>query len=119
MPVSYISHKGREILHVDFNGIKDKNQVMMEIDEMKKFYVEAPDNIYLLMDITGTFTDPEVMDKLKDYGKKYFKGKSKKRALLGISGIKALLMKAYSLATKTELKTFNSTEEAKNYLATD
>lgn len=117
MPISYITHQGRKILHVDFAGIKDKQKVIENLEEMVKFYKSSFDEIYLLLDISGTFTDPEIMNKLKTYGKEYFRGKSKKRAILGVTGIKKLLLNAYSLFTGTEVATFDSLEEAKNYLA--
>lgn len=117
MPVSYITHEGRKILHVDFKDQKDKRQVLETMEEMKNHYLEANDDIYLLLDVRGTFTDPEVMDRLKNYGKNYFNGKSKKRAILGVTGVKALLLRAYKLFTGTEVSPFNSIEEAKDYLA--
>lgn len=117
MPVSYITHKGKEILHVDFKDIKNKTVVLGEIDEMAKFYRESTKEILLLLDVRGTFTDPEVMDKLKSYGKTVFKGKSRKRAILGVSGVKKLLLKAYSTVTNTSLAAFEDIEEAKDYLA--
>lgn len=117
MPVSYIDHKGRKILYVNFKDIKNKATVLETIEEMVKFYQEATSDIYLLLDVRGTFTDPEVMDKLKYYGKTVFKGKSKKRAVLGVGGIKGLLLKAYSLFTNTEVSPFEDIEEAKDYLA--
>ena len=117
MPVSYISHKSRKILHVDFKDIKEKEKVLKNLEEMVKFYKSATEEIYLLLDVRGTFTDPEVMDKLKNYGKTVFKGKSKKRAVLGVSGIKSLLLRAYSLFTNTDVAPFDNIEEAKDYLA--
>lgn len=117
MPVSYISHKGRNILHVDFKDIKDKRIVLENLDLMVAAYKESTEDIYLLLDVRGTFTDPEVMDKLKQNGKTTFKGKSKKRAVLGVTGIKAMLLKGYKLFTNTELSVFDTIEEAKEYLA--
>lgn len=117
MPVSYISHKNRKILHVDFKDMKEKEKVLQNLEEMVKHYKSATEEIYLLFDVRGCFTDPEVMDKLKNYGKNVFKGKSKKRAVLGVSGIKGLLLKAYSLFTNTDVATFEDFEEAKDYLA--
>ena len=117
MPVSYITHKDRKILHVDFKDIKDKEKVLANLEEMVKFYKSATEEIYLLFDVRGCFTDPEVMDKLKNYGKNVFKGRSKKRAVLGVSGIKGLLLRAYSLFTNTEVATFEDIDEAKDYLA--
>ena len=117
MPVSYINHKARKILHVDFQNIKVKDNVLQNLEEMVKFYNEANDKIYLLLDVRGTFTDPEVMDKLKHYGKTVFRGKSEKRAILGVSGIKKILLQAYSTVTGTKVALFDSEEDAKDYLA--
>ena len=117
MPVSYITHKGRKILYVNFKDIKSKETVMTNIEEMKKFYLEATEQIYLLLDVRGTFTDPEVMDKLKHYGKQYFSGRSKKRAVLGVNGIKKIMLKGYAMVTKTDVQPFDDEEAAKDYLA--
>ena len=117
MPVSYITYKDRKILHVDFKDIKDKERVLVTLEDMVTHYKAAKDEIFLLFDVRGCFTDPEVMDKLKNYGKNVFKGRSKKRAVLGVSGIKGLLLRGYSLFTNTEVATFDDIEEAKNYLA--
>jgi len=117
MPVSYIEHKGRKILYVNFKDIKSKETVMENLEDMKKHYLEATESIYLLFDVRGTFTDPDVMDRLKSYGKNYFRGKSEKRAVLGVSGVKKILMKGYALVTQTEVQPFDDEEEAKDYLA--
>ncbi|MEQ6165876.1 hypothetical protein AAOE16_01675 [Ekhidna sp. MALMAid0563] len=117
MPVSYITHKGRKILYVNFKDIKSKEAVLANLEEMKKFYLEATEKIYLLLDVRGTFTDPEVMDRLKNYGKNHFNGKSEKRAVLGVTGVKKILLKGYNLVTKTEVQPFDDEEQAKDYLA--
>ena len=117
MPVSYITHKGRKILHVDFKDMKSKEAVLANLEEMKKHYLEATEKIYLLLDVRGTFTDPEVMDRLKNYGKNHFKGRSEKRAVLGVVGVKKILLKGYNLFTKTEVQPFDDEEKAKDYLA--
>lgn len=117
MPVSYITHKGRKILYVNFKDIKSKEVVMTNLDEMKKYYLESREKIFLLLDVRGTFTDPEVMDKLKHYGKQYFNGKSEKRAVLGVSGIKKIMLRGYALVTKTDVQPFDDEEVAKDYLA--
>lgn len=57
------------------------------------------------------------MDKLKNYGKTVLKAKSAKSVVLGIGGVKALLLRAYSLFTSTDVATFDDIEKAKDYLA--
>ena len=117
MPVSYIEHKGKKLLHVDFKDMKEKQIVLENIELMVKFYKEATEDIYLLLDVRGTYNDPEVMDKLKNYGKTVFKGRSKNRAILGITGMKKLLLRAYSTFTNTDVSVFETVEDAKDYLA--
>lgn len=117
MPVSYIIHKNRKILYVNFKDIKTKAIVLENIELMAKFYRESNEKIYLLFDVRGTFTDPEIMDKLKNYGKTVFNGKSEKRAVLGVGGVKKILMRAYSLVTGTSVAPFEDEEKAKDYLA--
>lgn len=116
MPVSSINHKGREILHVDLRDLKHKKDVLDSFDEMKEHYLKS-NEIYLLFDMTKAYWDPDIMSKLKDYGKKYFNGRSKKRAVLGVTGLRKILMKGYTAATGTEVKLFDDLEKAKDYLA--
>lgn len=117
MPVSHITHKGREILHVDFSHLKQKSPVMDTLNDWVKAYKESDKEIFLLLDVTEAFSDPEVMEKMKHYGKTVFKGKSKKRAVVGITGAKKLLLRGYKLFTNTDLSTFDTVDEAKEYLA--
>jgi hypothetical protein len=116
MPIDYITHKGKKILHVNLKDVKDKESVLEHLDLMAKFYLESDGNILLLADLTNTFTNPEVMDKLKHYGKTVFTGRSKKRAVVGMTGMKKILMNAYNMFTKNEVVPFNTEEEAKDYL---
>ena len=117
MPVSYITYKDRTILYVDLKGIKNKLEVEHDIHLMADFYKKATEDIYLLLDITGAYLGPEIADLFKTYGKTTFKGKSKKRAVLGITKLKAIILRGYSIVTNTEVKPFDSMEDAKDYLA--
>ena len=45
------------------------------------------------------------------------KGKSEKRAILGVGGIKKILLRAYSMVTGTNVTPFEDEEKAKDYLA--
>lgn len=117
MPISYITHKDRKILYVDISNMQDKQLVMGTFDEMTIYYKNSTEPIYLLLDITGAYSDPEVTNLIKHYGKTVFKGKSKKRAIVGMTAIKSIIVKGFSIATGTEVKAFNSLQEAKDYLA--
>ncbi|MEO9483690.1 MAG: STAS/SEC14 domain-containing protein [Ekhidna sp.] len=117
MPVSTINHKNREILYVDFSNLKKKDPVMDTLNDWVKAYKESEKEIYLLLDVRDAFNDPEVMEKMKHYGKTVFKGKSRKRAVVGIKGAKKLLLRGYKLFTNTDISTFDTVEEAKEYLA--
>ena len=117
MPVSNLVYKGRAILYVDFSYLKKKEPVMETLYDWVKAYQEAEEEIYLLLDVREAFNDPEVMDKMKYYGKTVFKGKSRKRAVVGIKGAKKLLLRGYKLFTNTDISPFDTIEDANEYLA--
>ena len=90
---------------------------METIEDWVKAYKESSEPINILLDVRGAFNDPEVMEKFKYYGKTVFKGRSRKRAVIGITGAKKLLLRGYSLFTNTDVSTFDTIEDAKEYLA--
>lgn len=116
MPVEYITYKGKEILHVDVSHVKNKQEVLDLLDLPAETYQKSSGNLLVLANLTGTFTDPEVIDRFKHYGKTIFAKKAKKRAVLGISGLKKIILNAYNTLTGNNLKPFDDEIAAKEYL---
>lgn len=116
MPVSYITYKGKQILYCDFRDMKAKQEVLTNLELMVKFYVEADKKILTLADVRGTYTDPEITEKIKYYGKAVFALKAEKRAIIGINALRRIVLRGYNLFTNNDLRPFETEEEAKEYL---
>jgi len=59
------------------------------------------------------------MERSKQLGAEVFKVKTEKGAVLGVTGIKKVLLNAYNMVAGEKLRAFDSEEEAKEYLVKD
>ncbi len=57
-----------------------------------------------------------IKDKTKRLGKEVFSVYAKKRAIIGMDGLRGLILKGYNAITGNDLKPFPTLEEAKDYL---
>jgi len=117
MPIQFITHKGVEILFVDLSESKTEKRSLELLEETKDIYVAATKKLRVLVNSEGAFINTVVSDKMKEYGKTYFKGKAEKRAFVGVQGLKKLILKAYTVIVGGNLKMFEDLEQAKDYLA--
>ncbi|MCP5499814.1 MAG: hypothetical protein H7A25_07930 [Leptospiraceae bacterium] len=115
MPISWLDHKGKKILFIDMKGATD-DELIAIVEEQKKIIDEVSKPVLLLNDFTDTYVSKEYMDKAKEYGKKQ-KPKIKKTALIGIVGMKKILVWAYiKFSSNDNTQMFDNIEEAKEYL---
>ncbi|WP_421764991.1 hypothetical protein [Ekhidna sp.] len=116
MPISFIEHQGKKIIFCDFKEMKDKQQIFDQLDEMAETFKQSGGNLLVLTDVRGTKNDPEIVDKTKRLGKEVFSVYAKKRAIIGMDGLRKLILKGYNAITGNDLKPFSTIEEAKDYL---
>ena len=115
MPISWIEHKGQKILFIDLKGAA-KEEMVHTVEAQKKMIDQSPEPVLLLNDFRDTIATEQYMERAKKYGKEQ-KDKIKKTALLGITGMKKVLVLAYiQFSGNTNTKIFNDIEEAKEYL---
>ncbi len=116
MPVSYITHKGQQILYVDLTESKSEKRSLELLEETKQAYLDSPGQLLVLVNTEGAYVNQVVSAKMKEYAKKYFKDKAKRRAFVGVSGLKKLILKTYATLVSGNLRLFDDLEEAKDYL---
>lgn len=117
MSVSYIKHKGRDILYVDLTESKSEKRSLELLEETKDAYLAATNKIRVLVNTEGAYVNSVISSKMKEYGKKYFNDRAEKRAFVGITGLKKLILKAYVGIVGGNIELFNDVEAAKDYLA--
>lgn len=115
--IQWIEHKGKKIIYLDYKNLNSRNkeEFIKVLDAAKEFVLSAGNNILLLVDIRNSFGDRDIVNRMKQDGKEE-KPYIKKEAVVGITGVKEVLLKAINLFTNLGIKPFNSLEEAKDWL---
>lgn len=115
MSLSFITHKGKRILLIDYTKCKNTEEMIKVLDEVRKEY-EKPGGQYLtLNDFSGTYGSSEFMNAASKH-KELFDSKTIKTAVLGITGIKKILLNGYNTFVKKKQIPFDSKAEALEYL---
>lgn len=119
--IKWISHKGKEILFLDYSSLKS-DKVIELLLEIEKFYdseiiQKEKKNILILSDITDARIFGESLAESKRVIKK-FRQYSKKSAMVGLSAAKTILLSGINLfaGENKASKQFSSIEQAKDYL---
>ena len=119
MPISYISYKGQDILYIDLRESKTEKRSKELLKETVKAYQESEGNLIALTNVEGAFMNPEIIEETKKYAKSLFSLKAKKRAMVGVKGLKKLIFNGYAAISGNNIRLFDTEEEAKEYLISD
>ncbi|MFX0072863.1 MAG: hypothetical protein ACFFAO_17435 [Candidatus Hermodarchaeota archaeon] len=114
--MKWISHKGKDILFEDYTNVSYSKFPELII-AVKNITIENGYRDYLLLiDFTDSYADKNTMDVLLEAAKET-KPFINKTAVLGITGIKKVLLNSINFLAGMGVKAFNSEEEAKEWLA--
>ncbi len=120
MSVKWIEYKGKQILEIDYRGL-DPKEFIESLDLVKKTLLEVPPpaKSLSLADLEGAVVNKEVMARFKEIGPE-IEPRTEKSAILGIHGIRHILLSAYNRASgAANQKLFNTREEALEWLVSD
>lgn len=115
--VRWIEHKGLKIIYNDFSKIHT-DDVVQVAKKFEQMVMDNKDNnnLLVLSDLTDAHFFGEAFEEVKRVTKSV-RPFIKKRAVIGITGIKKVLYKSVNMFAKgTPTKIFDSFEEAKDYL---
>jgi len=118
MSISWITHKGKKILYLNYKN-KTKEEMIQMLEDAAKIYRESKEKILSIDDFEGTFVSDEFMKKAKELAKEVFSLKRKKGAVLGITGVKKILLISFNSFSADKLYPFNTKEEALEFLVKD
>ena len=116
MAVTFIEYKGKTIVYADYRGLKKEQQMLEVLDELGMVGRKAKDKILLLQDYRDTYLTKDFMVKVKTLGKELALTKINKHAMLGITGMKKILLRAYVGFSGDTVRIFDLEEQAKEYL---
>jgi hypothetical protein len=117
MSVSYINHKGKKIMIVDYRQCKSTEDTLKVLEQVRQEYMKTNEMIISLNDFRDAYGSNEFMKKANELGKELFDKRTIKTAAIGVTGIKKILVNAYNVFVKNKIMIFDTKEEALDWLA--
>jgi hypothetical protein len=116
MSVSYIPHKGKKVMFVDYSKCKNVQETLDVLKIAKQEYLKSNEMILALNDFSDAFGNTEFMTEVRKLSKELFDKKSLKLAAIGVVGLKKVLLNAYNVFAAKKVAVFNTKTEALDYL---
>ena len=114
--IKFLNHKGKQILHIDFSNCSPQ-EMLTHIQQAQRIISTQPkDSVFTLTDVTNAHYDRKVSAALKEYtnaNKPFVKA----AAVVGVTGLKEVILNAIIFFTRRSFSLFDSIEEAKEWLA--
>jgi hypothetical protein len=119
LSVEWIEYKGKRILLIDLRGLAPE-AIIENLDLTDQMLLEIPlgTRVSHLTDFEGAVVNTEVMARLKASGKEVVEPRTEKAAVVGVHGIRHILLAAYNRVTGAgkNQKLFDTQEEALEWL---
>jgi len=117
MKSRWMIHQGRRIMVADYaNFALDLPALQTEINAVDELICREPDNSVLLaVDVSQTTTTVEVVEIFKQSSARTTRH-LKKVAVVGVSGLRRMLLDVVSRYSGQEMVVFDNLESAKNWL---
>jgi hypothetical protein len=114
MALTWIEYRGHKILYNDFRGLTEA-QMTQQLDDELALLKAQPKKVRMLVDVTNSATGPGFMARAKALASQ-IDAHVERQAILGIDGIKAILLRAFNAMGSGTLAPFANEEAAKEYL---
>ena len=111
-------HAGQRILVIDYSHCNVEQ--MKELIEITHTLIasQLPNSVLTLSDVTGATFNIEVVEQIKELTR-HNAPYVRKGALIGVTGLQALIYSAVQSFSKRNIPLFNNKEEALKYLLAD
>jgi hypothetical protein len=111
----WLNYKGKQILLSDYTGLSTSDIIFLSMENKRRYDAENKSNILLLVDVTGCPFDQNVVSSMHDIAKA-IKPRVKKSAVVGVNGLKAVVLKTINRVSDLGIAPFKSREDALEWL---
>ena len=115
--IKFITHKGKQILHIDFSNCNSQEMLGYMQEAHRVISGQPKNSVLTLTDVTNAHYNRAVSAALKEYtnaNKPFVKA----AAVVGVTGMKEVILNAIILFTRRSFSLFDNIEKAKEWLAT-
>ncbi len=109
---------GQWILYLDCRNLGEE-ELLQILDEAKEALSPMTAKVPVLANVEGTVLSTEFMEKLKELAAEVYTKKVDYSAIVGVSGVKKVLLSSYNFLLKQDMKAFNTEEEALKWLTSE
>ncbi len=114
-----IFYENRKIYFSDWTNISSVAQALAIMEETTNYIKQLNElNLLEIVDVTNSYATVETLMAIKKIAKEVKKF-SKKKAMLGITGAKKVLLNSVNNIANTQIRAFDSKEEALEWLVKD
>ena len=111
-----IWHNGKKIYFTNWSNLIDAEEILKVVEETVSFIENNNEfNLLELIDVRGSYASARTLIALKNAGKRT-KPYSLKKAMVGVTGSKRILLKGVNRFIDGNIKGFEHIEEAKEWL---
>jgi len=111
-----IWHRGKKIYFTDWTNLSDADEAINAVEETTSFIEQNNEyDLLELLDVRGSYASTRVLLKLKEAAERTKKF-SKKKAIVGITGSKRILLLAVNRFIDGSIKGFEDIDSAKRWL---
>ena len=109
--IEAIFRDGKEIIRIDFQGLEEDDNVIAFLTEIKNYVLNFNRPTLQLTNITGVYFTPSVMNQVSAITKET-EHLVIKDAIVGVVGVKKILLQVYNTLVRGKAKAFNTEEDA-------
>ena len=113
--MKWITYKGKEILIDDYRNLQGKDFPPLVNTILNLTLQTGKKDILLILDFRESYVNKETVEAF-NAAANASKAMLKKTAVLGITGVKKVLLNVVNKVSKVDAKPFDSIEEAKEWL---
>lgn len=118
MGAAWFEYKGEKIMYVDYRDNKTEDELFQTLATAEKLVRMTDTEVPMLFNYEGVSLTMGFMNRLKDLGQEVARSQRLNRqAVVGITGLKNILLRGYLRATgETRIKVSSSEKEALDWL---
>jgi hypothetical protein len=113
----WIDYKGKQILYVDYRGLKTPEELIETLDESIREEVASLTKVLVLANFEGSLGSTKYMQHLEKVGTEIGMPKVQKTAVVGLTRVKKIFLKAYiRFSGDNNIRDFGTEAEALDWL---